>query len=116
MTPNETIAEIVRLLDHCNDRQLSLVLRMVQVILKQEESARHRRAAQVGRPSLFLSECFCCGLYAAGGGASCLFPSASAVSALVRHVSKAHRAFSLRGVVCIVSCLRAALTGFQQWS
>lgn len=33
MTPNETIAEIVRLLDHCNDRQLSLVLRMVRVIL-----------------------------------------------------------------------------------
>lgn len=34
MTPTETIAEINRLLDHCNDRQLSLVLRMVQVILK----------------------------------------------------------------------------------
>lgn len=34
MTPNETIAEIVRLLERCNPRQLSLVLRMVQVILK----------------------------------------------------------------------------------
>lgn len=34
MTPNETIAEIVRLLDHCNDRQLSIVLSMVQAILK----------------------------------------------------------------------------------
>lgn len=34
MTPNEIRAEIVRLLDHCNTRQLSLVLRMVQVILK----------------------------------------------------------------------------------
>lgn len=34
MTPNETIAEINRLLDHCNDRQLALVLRMIQVILK----------------------------------------------------------------------------------
>lgn len=34
MTPKETIAEINRLLDHCNDRQLTLVLRMIQVILK----------------------------------------------------------------------------------
>lgn len=34
MTPNETIAEINRLLDHCNARQLALVLRMIQVILK----------------------------------------------------------------------------------
>ena len=34
MTPNETIEEIIRLLNHCNDRQLSLVLRMVEVILK----------------------------------------------------------------------------------
>ena len=34
MTPNETIAEINRLLDCCNLRQLSLVLRMIQVILK----------------------------------------------------------------------------------
>lgn len=34
MTPTETIAEINRLLDHCNNRQLTLVLRMIQVILK----------------------------------------------------------------------------------
>lgn len=34
MTANQIQAEIVRLLDHCNDRQLSLVLDMVQVILK----------------------------------------------------------------------------------
>lgn len=34
MTPTETIAEINRLLDHCNDRQLSLILEVVQVILK----------------------------------------------------------------------------------
>lgn len=34
MTPNETIVEIIRLLDKCNMRQLSLVLRMIQVILK----------------------------------------------------------------------------------
>lgn len=34
MTTKETTAEIVRLLDHCNTRQLSLVLRMVRVILK----------------------------------------------------------------------------------
>ncbi len=34
MTPNEAIAEIVRLLERCNIRQLSLVLRMVRVILK----------------------------------------------------------------------------------
>lgn len=34
MTLNETIAEINRLLDHCNDRQLSLILEIVQLILK----------------------------------------------------------------------------------
>lgn len=34
MTPTETIAEINRLLDHCNYRQLALALRMIQVILK----------------------------------------------------------------------------------
>lgn len=34
MTLNETIVEINRLLDHCNDRQLTLVLRMVCAILK----------------------------------------------------------------------------------
>lgn len=34
MTANQIQAEIVRLLDHCNTRQLSLVLRMVRVILK----------------------------------------------------------------------------------
>ena len=34
MTPKETIVEINRLLDHCNYRQLSLVLRMIQAILK----------------------------------------------------------------------------------
>ena len=34
MAPTETIAEINRLLDHCNNRQLTLVLRMIQVILK----------------------------------------------------------------------------------
>ena len=34
MTPTETIAEINRLLDHFNNRQLTLVLRMIQVILK----------------------------------------------------------------------------------
>lgn len=34
MTPNEIRAEIARLLERCNARQLSLVLRMVQVILK----------------------------------------------------------------------------------
>ena len=34
MTPTETITEINRLLDHCNNRQLTLVLRMIQVILK----------------------------------------------------------------------------------
>lgn len=34
MTANQIQAEIVRLLDHCNIRQLSLVLRMVRTILK----------------------------------------------------------------------------------
>lgn len=34
MTANEIQAEIVRLLDHCNDRQLDLVLHMVCAILK----------------------------------------------------------------------------------
>lgn len=34
MTLNETIAEINRLLDHCNDRQLFLILEIVQLILK----------------------------------------------------------------------------------
>lgn len=34
MTANQIQAEIVRLLDHCNDRQLSLILRMVRTILK----------------------------------------------------------------------------------
>ncbi len=34
MTANQIQAEIVRLLDHCNTRQLSLVLRMVRTILK----------------------------------------------------------------------------------
>lgn len=34
MTPKETIAEINRLLDHCNDRQLTLVLEVIQTILK----------------------------------------------------------------------------------
>ena len=34
MTANQIREEIVRLLDHCNNRQLSLVLRMVRVILK----------------------------------------------------------------------------------
>ena len=34
MTTKEIKAEINRLLDHCNPRQLSLVLHMVQVILK----------------------------------------------------------------------------------
>lgn len=34
MTIQETTAEIIRLLDKCNMRQLSLVLRMVRVILK----------------------------------------------------------------------------------
>lgn len=34
MTASEIRAEINRLLERCNIRQLSLVLRMVQVILK----------------------------------------------------------------------------------
>lgn len=34
MTPTETIAEINRLLDHCNARRLALVLRMIRAILK----------------------------------------------------------------------------------
>ena len=34
MTIQETTAEIIRLLDKCNIRQLSLVLRIVRVILK----------------------------------------------------------------------------------
>ena len=34
MTPNETIAEIVRLLERCNPRQLSLVLRIVRNIVR----------------------------------------------------------------------------------
>lgn len=34
MTPKEIQAEINRFLDRCNARQLSLVLRMLQVILK----------------------------------------------------------------------------------
>lgn len=34
MTPNEAIAEIVRLLELCNCNQLSLILRIVRVILK----------------------------------------------------------------------------------
>lgn len=33
-TIRSTVAEIIRLLDKCNMRQLSLVLRMVRVILK----------------------------------------------------------------------------------
>ena len=34
MTANEIQAEIVRLLDHCNGRQLSLILEIVQLILE----------------------------------------------------------------------------------
>lgn len=34
MTIQETTAEIIRLLDKCNMRQLSLVLRIIQDILK----------------------------------------------------------------------------------
>ena len=34
MTYTETIAEIISLLDHCNNRQLSLGLEIVQLILK----------------------------------------------------------------------------------
>lgn len=34
MTPNETIVEINRLLDRCNLRQLSLILCIIQDILK----------------------------------------------------------------------------------
>lgn len=34
MTPTETIAEINRQLDHCNARQLTLVLKIIQDILK----------------------------------------------------------------------------------
>ena len=34
MTTKETTAEIVRLLDKCNMRQLSLILHIVQDILK----------------------------------------------------------------------------------
>lgn len=34
MTTKEITAEINRLMEHCNTRQLSLILRMVQVILK----------------------------------------------------------------------------------
>lgn len=34
MTIQETTAEIIRLLDKCNMRQMSLVLRMVRAILK----------------------------------------------------------------------------------
>ena len=34
MTPKEITAEITRLLDRCNTRQLSLILRIVRDILK----------------------------------------------------------------------------------
>lgn len=34
MTTKEITAEIIRLLNQCNVRQLDLVLRMIQVILK----------------------------------------------------------------------------------
>lgn len=34
MTMKEIAAEISRLMEHCNTRQLSLILRMVRVILK----------------------------------------------------------------------------------
>lgn len=34
MTAKQIRTEIVRLLDHCNTRQLSLIFRMVRVILK----------------------------------------------------------------------------------
>lgn len=34
MTANQIQAEIVRLLDHCNTRQLDLIFRIVQSLLK----------------------------------------------------------------------------------
>ena len=34
MTPKEMIDQIIQLLDHANDRQLELILEMVEALLK----------------------------------------------------------------------------------
>lgn len=34
MTPKEMIDQIIQLLDHANDRQLELILEMVETVLK----------------------------------------------------------------------------------